>query len=191
MKRSLLKRFLITLGVLLMLSPCAACWWIAFGESAVFSASLPVFPGANQISEAYGYYGAGTGVEFRYFWTAASIDEVKAYYETFTVPFVQAQESSSAGHDQFYSVFNPFGEPVPIITEEYRDEIFNAAESRYCRYRMFFNCVMVRITQFDLTEAIVLPPPPVIRMVRTPWPFSSQLRGGTLIIYTYNLPDIS
>jgi hypothetical protein len=147
----------------------------------VFRGSLPVFPESQEISNAYVYYGGGAGIEVLYFWTAHPIDEVQEFYETFSLPF--------DGENR--TVFNPSGSPVPVITAEFTDDIIDPVQDRSCYYRMSYTCVMVELFDFDQRTVILRPLPSGGRVVRTPSPIASQLRGGTLIVYTYFVTDLS
>jgi hypothetical protein len=110
MRVSRKKFLLLVLPILIVVAPCAFCWWIVFGNNLVFRTRLPIYPNANQISDVYGYYGAGKGVQRIYFWSSSSVDEIVSYYEGFTYPFVE--DSNDPG--VYRTAFNPSGAPLPI-----------------------------------------------------------------------------
>src|SRR5690349_1187 len=80
-----LKRGLIAVILLVLISPCALCISVLHP---FFRSTLLVFPGAEEVSNAYHFYGSDTGIQTIYFWTSKPFDDVKQYYETLAAPFV-------------------------------------------------------------------------------------------------------
>jgi hypothetical protein len=188
--RSLLKRILTAVGILIVISPCGYCWWIMFGQNAVFSATLVRYPNSRGISEGYTYFGAGTGMQTQYLWTPDTIDDVKQFYETFAVTMDNAAMNlDNDGHRYYRTVFNPFNQPVPVITNEFSRKTVDAEKDLACYYRLTHQCVEVALIEFSPLELVTLPDPPgPARQIRIPSPITSQLYGGTLIVYHYYLP---
>ena len=122
------------------------------------------------------------GIQTLYFWTSYSIGEVQQFYEEFSVPFTDGD---------YRTVFNPSGSPVPVITAEFSDNLIDPAQDRSCYYRMPYQCVVVQLFDFEQATVILRPLPSGGRVVRTPSPIASQLQGGTLIVYTYYVDDLS
>jgi hypothetical protein len=176
--------FFVTLGILILISPCAFCWWIAFGANEFFRIRLPVYPNARQISDAYGFIGANTGIQRIYFWTSDSSDAILKYYESFTYPFIQDNENPA----RHRTAFNPSGELLPVVTAEFGGEILDLGQNRVCYYPVHYQCVEVEIIDFGDEQPIVLVGVQG-RTGRTPMPPPADLKGGRLIIYTYYVGD--
>jgi hypothetical protein len=171
-----------------VLAVCGLFFWISVGYPAVqnwkIEATFQVYPGAQKVAGAYGYYGAGAGKRAVYYWTADSIDDVRDYYETFTLPFIERQNFE-------VTVFEPSGKPLPVVTHEYKfDEIIDLGTNRHCYYKLPYKCVQVALMNAEGVSN--LPFFDIMRMRKTPKPLSPEMsQGGTVIIYYYYTNDIS
>ncbi|MCI0398032.1 MAG: hypothetical protein L0332_26825 [Chloroflexi bacterium] len=190
MTRERLRRLLIAATISLLLFYCV---WFSILHNVLFRRSLPVYPGAQEVSEAYGYYGADTGLQTLCFWTSDSLREVQAYYETFTPAFVQRDYWFTFEKAEHYrTVFNPNGGPLPVVTAEFADERINPSQDRFCYYRIAYQCVEIELIDFGQSEPVILRPPDgPMNMLKTPSPLPPELRGGTLIIYIYYVNKLS
>ena len=181
-----LKRAVIVAIALVVLTPCMYCAWIAKLNDIVFRWRLPVYPGAEEVANAAGNYGANTGLYTIYFWTPDSVNEVQQYYEAFTLPFrKQEYVFSFEVREHYRTVFNPSNKPLPVVTNEFTDEIIDPTQVYHCYYKMPLQCVVIELIDFTDKEGILRPPPGPMSMIKTPEPLPPGLRGGTLIIYMY------
>ncbi|MBI1276723.1 MAG: hypothetical protein GC179_01210 [Anaerolineaceae bacterium] len=182
----------IAVCILGVCSFCGLFLWVGGIENQVFRQSLPVYPDAREVSNAYGYMGGGSGLQALYFWTAKPVEDVKRYYETSVSDFIHPSELFEEKARIYYSVFNPKGGEVPVVTREFGGEIINQEQSKTCYYRSQYNCVEITLIDFGTSQVVSLPPRPgPMRVVRTQLPLESELRGGTLIVYVYYVADIS
>jgi hypothetical protein len=180
----------IALCVLAICSFCGLFLWVGGIENQVFRQSLPIFPEAREVSNAYGIYGGGAGLQTLYFWTAKSLQDVKAYYESFTPAFVYSKYPFDwAAHDYYRTAFNPSGK-LPVMTAEFGGETNNPLQNKSCYYQMRYTCVEIELVDFGTSQSVSLRPPPgPMRMGKKPSPLESELRGGTLIVYMYFVGD--
>ena len=194
MKHKWVKHFRIATLVCICFASCAFCSqlaWDVWGRNFAFRQTLSIFPAAQEVANAYGYYGANAGYQTLYFWTGSPLQEVRHYYETFTQPFAESS-SSEVETSSYWSVFNPYGKPLPIVTAEFSSEIIDPAQEGRCYYRLPYDCVVLTLIDFEPSESVFLPSPAgPMRMIITPAPFSFQIRGGTLIVYAYFVDDFS
>lgn len=194
MKLKRLVRGIIAFFALAVCSFCGLLMWVFGGfENQIFRQSLPVFPEAHEVSNAYGYWGGGAGLQTLYFWTAKPVQDVKSYYETFTPAFVYSKYPFDweAQHN-YTTAFNPRDSKLPIMTVEFGGGTANPLESKNCYYQMHYTCVEIELIDFGTSRSVSLRPPPgPMRMVKTQSPLESPLLGGTLIVYMYFVADIS
>ncbi len=164
--------------------------WFGMGEQAVFRLKLPTYASAQEVANAYYDYGASAGYQVVYFWTEQPIDEVRAYYETFTQPFAKVSYLNTEV-PTYRSVFNPSGKPLPVVTDEFSRETLDLAQTGDCYYRLPYECIRVLLFDFSEIGSIDLPVFNAGRAVRTPAPLAPTFHGGTLIVYSYFVSDIS
>ncbi len=184
------KRLLYGIIAFCILGVCSFCGlflWFGRIEQEVFRRSLPVFPEAREVSNASGYWGANTGLETLYFWTAKPVEDVKSYYETFTPPFRYSKYPFDWEAQHYYATaFNPNGGKLPVMTAEFGGETINPLKDKNCYYQMDYTCVEIELVDFGLSQVVSLRPAPgPMRMEATASPLASELRGGTLIVYMY------
>ncbi len=183
-----LRHLAILISLLIVIAPCAFCWWFVGGDSLIFRRNLPVYPNTREISDTYGYYGAGKGVQRIYFWSSDSIDQIREYYERFTYPFVEDSKKPL----RYRSAFNPTGTALPIITAEFGGETLDLGQSRFCYYQLPQQCVMIELIDFEEDIPITLEGLGTwARTVFTPVPPPDDLKGGRLIVYSYYVGDFS
>lgn len=161
-------------------------WWPGFS----FKLTLPVYPKAQQIERAYGYYGASSGLEVLYFWTPHSLENVQAYYQEFTLPFQ----------------FDPYyGWPLSVFAINggdltYYDDIqsttyeVDGTTRIFCHYSQRYECVNVRLVSIQVDEDFTRLPdvigvPASSSANMTPESLVDPLQPGTLIIYSYYIHD--
>lgn len=186
-KSKRLKRILLVVGALVLLSPCAACWWGFVGYTTFYIQTMPVYPEATEVWFARTYEHAGTSTQARYFRTDASFDDVHSYYVRLTAPVVTPQYGIGSQSREYYrTVFNPYGGIVPVITAEFTEQVANASENLYCYYRLRYQCVQVEVIDFGETEPVELPHP-ASDFGLQPTSEPPELYGGRLIIYTYHI----
>lgn len=182
MRRILLKWGLIVGFVLLLLSPLAVCFWFSWGQNLLFQWR------PQAITEAYGYYGAGTADMTLYYWTQDPVEDVINYYETFTLPFIKAEYRSDFGiKDHYRTVYDVSGGQVPLVmTTGYGSDTIYPLLDRRCHYTLRDSCVVIELLDFDASDVAVLRPSLLSgRTLRTPEPLPADIEGGTLIVYLY------
>ena len=125
-------------------APCLFCFWAFFWQDIRADLSLRLYPGVQEVGDAYGYYGAGSGLKFRYYWTADSVKVVQAYYEKFTYPFIE--ESRSGG---LITVFSLDGSELRYRTVDSVTHVLNFPTEAYCQYTQRYSCANVRLIQIE------------------------------------------
>lgn len=169
---------LLAIGLLVLVSPCAYCWWISSGVNWIFREMLPVYPAAQEISTSVGYEDAGTAIRKLYFWSQDSLEHVRSYYETLTPTFTEERYWFTPENRTYYqTTFNSSGEPL---------------QQRHCDRQPTYDCVEVELVKFEadawLQFSVSLSP---WIMYATASPPSPDFNGGTLIIYRYYERDFS
>lgn len=187
-----LKLGLLLIILAIVVSPCIFCWWLFDGYNNYFKTLLPVYKRAQPLTNAYNYFGGAAAVTL-YYWTSESVDKVRTYYETFTPSFIKSPYWFNTEIPEHYrTVFNPYNQPLPIITAEFSHEIIHPAESYFCHYRIPYQCVEVELIDFGEAQPVILRPPPgPARQIITPEPVRPSFKGGTLIVYIYYVEDHS
>ena len=184
------KRVLLFIAALLLIAPLAFCTWTLFGQQFIYRSQMPVYPSAREVGTERTYEHAGTQAERHYFWTSASLDAVRIYYDKLTAPL--AQSASGFDHKQrptYRTVFNPYGGAIRVVTEEFGGEVLDGGKDLACYYRVAWECVEVYIVDYGENDAIDLDDfktPSLGALQNTPAPLTIQ--GGRLIIYTYYVP---
>jgi hypothetical protein len=182
-KRKWLKGILTTAGFVAALSPCLFIIWLVGGRAYIDELSLQsafrLYPEAEWVSRAQAYECCDSERHLQYYWTPDTIAQVKAYYEAFTLPFINNT-----------TMFHPYGEelklgfvPYPIMPE---DEI-DLDTDRECHFSQKYSCIQVELAGFAESQRVSLPDV-LSRDFPLPTPptqFSSPLQGGTVIIYSY------
>lgn len=194
MKRRWLKRGLIAGFILLFVLSLAICVWLVWGQNLAFQWMLPKYPGAQMLTEAHGYYGAGTEDVTLYYWTKDSIQTVVSHFEGLTLPFIEAKYPFEPDIKDYYRTVVDLsgGQIPPIMTTEFGHEVLYPIRDRRCHYTLRNSCVVIELLGFAESERVTLRPYPAPqRMYRTPEPLSPDLTGGTLIVYLYYVDDFS
>jgi hypothetical protein len=124
--------------------------------------SFRVYPDARQFFSDDEYECCDAGARMFYYETSAPIEGVRAYYETFTLPFIDNA-----------TMFHPYGEaltlgfvPYPITP----DIEIDLTTDRECHFSQKWTCVQINLA--DLAGEL-------------PATISPDLNTGTLIIYKY------
>lgn len=178
---------LLTAAILVPVLLCAASWWAFAGYTVFYIQTMSVYPTAREVWFAQTYGHGGTRTQTRYFITEASFDDVRSYYERLTAPIVTPQYGVDANNHQYYrTVFNPSGEPVPIVTYEFTGEPIDASANLHCYFRLRYNCVTVNLLDFGENESVDLPDP-AWDLGLQPTSEPPELYGGRLIVYIYHI----
>jgi hypothetical protein len=151
--------------VIVCIIPCALFLWNFALPPLQFETSLRFYPSTQEISRASTFLDTNTGFGVRYYWVKDSEETVKAYYETFTEPFVENE-----------TVFYLY--PQPSENHDF--------QNRSCYYQKF-TCVEIRVIGFR-DENVTLPDLISERgygAYDSPSPLASPIKGGTLIIYSF------
>lgn len=163
----------IVIGVLLV---------IVVGAIAVFVVpdfkvrqALRLYDGVQLVSEAEGYYGAGTKQRSLYYWTTAPVDAVKAYYEERFQGLVQE-------NGWYVTAFNVSGSELEIAENPWPSSIHESI----CNYQQHYECVtiMIRSIKQDATQLPNVLSSPTFRDIVPP-ASASLPSPGTLIVYNY------
>lgn len=137
------------------------------------------------MGDSYGYYGAGSGLKITYYWTADSIEPVQNYYQNFAYPFVK--DSISGG---LITVFSLDGSDLTYRSIDGKTHNPEFPSEPFCHYTQRYKCANVRIVPIKMTLG-ALPSflsGPTWTNIKMP-PAISELKGGTLIIYSYFIND--
>lgn len=179
------RSYLIPILPIALISGCLVIiWWMNFS----FQLSLQIYPGAQSLGRAYGYYGSSSGLEVQYFWIADPVESVKSYYEKFTLPFRNnawdgGLISVISGNDLSYMDVNGVLHQV------------GGSNEMRCHYTQRYSCINVRLVDID-TENEMANLPIITGSVSSsdqnaaPIPLSESLKSGTLIIYSYYIHDL-
>jgi hypothetical protein len=184
-RRKWLKRTVIVVLLALCISPCVFCLWLFWWPDFSIHMSFRLYPGAQEVSSAYGYYGAGSGLQFLYFWTEDPIDSVQRYYEDFTFPFI-----NNDGHGGEITVFSPYGSELIYHSVDGSQHEIDYSREPQCHYTQIYDCINVRLIGVEYGWRGDLPRfvwPPSYTNVQTPVPVDivSSTGVGTLIVYSY------
>ncbi|MBX3064629.1 MAG: hypothetical protein KF726_16730 [Anaerolineae bacterium] len=192
-RSKLFHRLLLSACTLLIIVPCAVCLWVFGVRDAVFRESLPIYPRAIELPDAYGDRGGGEGLQQLHFWVADPFDDIRQYYEAFTPPFVkQEYRYGDKVAPYFLTVFNPSGTSIPVITAEFGGELNDPAQSLYCDYQLTYQCIQIELINYQPNETVNFPGLAGFwHSARTPTTWTPNLRGGTLIIYRYYVVELS
>jgi hypothetical protein len=182
-----LKYLLIVLLFSAVISPCILYFWLFKGEEIVLESSLRVYPEAQQVANAFGYYGADTGLKALYFWTPDSIEIVESYYEGFTFPFVEDRRNGIA-----VTVFGVSRSELVSYEVDGSQRNVDYAKQPRCHYTQIYRCVnvwLVPIAEDRLTNVPdIIGVPASSDRNATPY-LTTSLESGTLIIYSYYIAD--
>ena len=141
--------------------------------------SLRVYPGAQQVANAYGYFGASAGQKALYYWTPEPIEVVQTYYEEYSSPFITDR-------------WNGF--PVTVFSIDGSRRNVDYAQEPRCHYTQKYKCVNIWLVSIpsgglrNLPDVIGVPASSADNT--TPY-LSATLQSGTLIMYGYYVNDFS
>ena len=182
------RHFWIALAVVVLLSPIGLGFWFCAWPEIRIKQSLRVYPHARQVSEAYGYYGAGSGLKEFYYWTPDSVEEVKQYYQQFTSEFVR--DKWSGGWISFVSVDgSELTYPEPVAGDGW---LKVDLQNPRCDYKLDYRCLNVSLfsvyQRLDKLPDLIGRPGASSAMNATPY-LTQPLTRGTLILYSYYMED--
>jgi hypothetical protein len=189
LKATRFRNLAIVIGLGVLIAPLAFCFWVFYWSDIKTEWSLRLYPGANQVGDSYGYYGAGSGLKIRYFWTPDSMDQVQTYYETFAYPFVNDERNNWRGG--LVTVFSLDGSELVYSSVDGVRHNLDFPTNKYCRYTQRYRCANVMLTEISEVGLGALPQlvsPPSWTNVRQPSPIT-RLAQGTLSIYSYYIND--
>jgi hypothetical protein len=180
-----LRNLAILTGLCFIVAPCAFCFWAFYWPDIRTEWSLRLYPDVKQVGDAYGYYGAGSGLKIIYYWTPDPIEEVQTYYQAFAYPFVK--DSTRGG---LITAFSLDGSDLTYHTIEGKTHKVEMPSEPYCHYTQLYKCANVQILPIKTTLGALpsfLSGPTWINVKR---PSSiPELSAGTLIIYSYFIND--
>jgi hypothetical protein len=173
--------------MLILLSPIVVGFWFCAWPEIRIKQSLRVYPNAQQVSEAYGYFGAGSGLKEFYYWTPDSVEDVKRYYQQFTSAFVL--DKWSGGWISFVSV-----DGSELSYTNFSSDTASQVDLQNprCDYKLEYRCLNVALFSveqgLDSLPDLIGVPGASSAMNATPY-LNAPLTRGTLILYSYYMYD--
>jgi hypothetical protein len=170
-------------GVLAFLSPCLLFIWLLYGRAFTDELSQQLsfrhYPGAQWVSRTNAYYCCDSERRIQYYWTEDTIADVRSYYQTFALPFINN-----------VTMFHPSGGelklgyvPYPVLPE---DEV-DLVTDRECHFSQKYTSFQVQLISLAELGEVNLPNILAIDFPRTTplSPLDASLNGRTLLIYSY------
>lgn len=181
-------KWLVGIIFLFVITLCVVLFWLFNGQDILIQNSLRLYPGLENVGEAYGYYGADTGLKITYYWTGDSTNQVEKYYSEFTYPFIDDpyQENMLL---TVYNVSNADLVYYPSVSSGKQE--FSYPIDNYCHYTQAYKCINIRLidnTSKRLTALPIMVSPPSWTNVMNPLPIAAR-NNGTLVIYSYFVND--
>jgi len=181
------KQWLIGGVILLAISPVALCLWVYIWPAIQLRMSLRIYPHAQQVSEAYGYYGASSGLKVLYYRTEDPKQDVQKYYETFTAPFVTDRWNGS-----LITVYSIDGSKLLAYEVVGPPKELDYSNDPRCHYTMINKCVNISLFSIDQNleslPELVSKPGASSADNATPY-LAKPLKTGTLIVLSYYRAD--
>ncbi len=176
-------RALFMAPIAIVVISCLFFFWILWGHNILFRQTLHVYPGAQQVSNAYSAYNGGQGREILYFWTPDGLADVKDYYEAFAQPFIVDHWEGA-----LISVFHPYGDELEaheMLTENPLETDFS--QQPRCHPSQIYSCVNIMIFPVEQSSEVRLPKLALNLHwdSQTPVPLALSISGGTFIVYGY------
>ncbi len=145
---------------------------------------MRVYPDAQQVSNAYGYFGAGSGQKALYYWTVDPIQDVQKYYEKYAPPFVA--DTWQGGLITAYGVNG--GDLTYTDFDDTRKKVGNP-QHPFCNYTQRYECINISLFSIDQDNMQSVPdiigrPSASSNLNATPQ-LTAPLKRGTLIVYSY------
>jgi hypothetical protein len=206
MKRKIRKRLGVIVLLLVVVLPCAFCWWIFDLHERFFRLALPYYPGAQHVWDEsdndHSLYGASYRQVALFYWSGDSLETVKHYFEQRFAPFIHSEDSGgvrlifdpsipwagdpSGRGDWLITYFNMDGSPPQIrkSTSFYSHDVG-------CNPYLTLDCVSISLLNPDQKDwySLAITSTSTFRLSPAPPEFQAVPENGTVIIYKYTLDN--
>jgi hypothetical protein len=184
-KRKWLKRILISSGILVLISPCAYCSWILWGQELLLQGTISIYPGTEFIFEETAVWGANSAQKSLYYWNKDSVEYVREYYESRFTPFMLGEDIGGYGNWLITSFYSDGSSPKTYDSPSY------LIHPSFCNHTEIYRCVTISLVEPDQENLahLAVMSPSSFRRLTLPAAFDELPRSGTLIIYSYYVTD--
>jgi len=174
--------FLIFFVLLMLVCAAPFCLLLGIPQEWRTRQGLAVMEGAEYLFEDLSLYGGSTSLRSLYYWIDAPTDEVQNYYERFTTGLIQSGDEYGTWAIGLMGQDNT--QPTP------NDHTYSIHGS-LCSYRDRYDCVSVALVDVSQPKfyRLAVSSGTQFRRSEPPPAFATLPGHGTLIIYSYYVPD--
>lgn len=180
--RKLLSIF--TIAVVLFLALCSLLLVVPKFRDWSIRQQFALIDGAALVFEDSARWGANVTQTSIYYWVDRPLPEVRTYYQAFTAPFARGRRDYGEWEIALMHIGNagviaPDANPIPI------------SHSSLCKNRSSYECVTIALVNADQAarHEIGVMSPSSFRRSFEPAALAELPRRGTIIIYSYYVPD--
>lgn len=177
MTKKRLLRFIIIMPIVIVLAAVVSTFSVVRDWQLQWS--IPIVDGAKRLFDSTWQFGGNYKQKSLYYWSPQEVAEIKQFYQDFTLtPFV---ENDSDGESWMIAALKG----SKLRTDPYRQPYIH---TDLCDYTEVFACTTISL--FDVKHAALS------HMLQGMYSLSeSKIQAlptsGTLIVFTYNIPDLA